>query len=133
MYIHAYDKTSILTPLPSTSRITVPLTAKAIIMCDCVIGASLSEPHSNRYYEKNRILMFVCMYVSAIRQTRVLHMSACAIRQTRVMYTRVYAIRQTRVMHTCAYMHTCMVGRAGWHAVRCCLVTVMQSLPQDEF
>ena len=27
------------------------------------IGASLSEPHTNRYYEKNAIVMYVCMYV----------------------------------------------------------------------
>ena len=34
-----------------------------------IIGASLSEPHTNQYYEKIAVLMYVCMYV-AIRQTR---------------------------------------------------------------
>ena len=29
----------------------------------CIIGASLSEPHTNQYYEKIAILMYVCMYV----------------------------------------------------------------------
>ena len=29
----------------------------------CIIGVSLSEPHTNQYYEKIAILMYVCMYV----------------------------------------------------------------------
>ena len=29
-----------------------------------VIGASLSEPHTNQYYEKIAVLMYVCMYGS---------------------------------------------------------------------
>ena len=28
-----------------------------------MIGASLSEPHTNQYYEKITVLMYVCMYV----------------------------------------------------------------------
>ena len=44
-----------------------------------VIGASRSEPHTNQYYEKIAVLMYVCvcvcMYV-AIRRPRVHH--ACA-------------------------------------------------------
>ena len=40
-----------------------------------IIGASLSEPHTNHCYEKIAVLMYVCMYV-AIRRPRVY--SACA-------------------------------------------------------
>ena len=29
-----------------------------------LIGASLNEPHTNRYYEKNRVHMYVCMFVA---------------------------------------------------------------------
>ena len=40
-----------------------------------VIGASLSEPHTNRVYEKIAVLlyvyMYVCVCVSAIRRPRV--------------------------------------------------------------
>ena len=28
-----------------------------------IIGASLSEPHTNQYYEKTAVLMYVCMYI----------------------------------------------------------------------
>ena len=28
-----------------------------------IIGASLSKPHTNQYYEKIAVLMYVCMYV----------------------------------------------------------------------
>ena len=35
-----------------------------------VIGASLSEPHTNCYYEKITIVMYVCVCVSAIRCPR---------------------------------------------------------------
>ena len=32
--------------------------------CVCVHNwASLSEPHTNQYYEKTAVLMYVCMYV----------------------------------------------------------------------
>ena len=33
-----------------------------------VIGASLSEPHTNRVYEKIAVLLYVCMYV-CVRDT----------------------------------------------------------------
>ena len=38
-----------------------------------IIGASLSEPHTNSYYEKIAIVMYVCVCVcvSAIRRPRV--------------------------------------------------------------
>ena len=42
-----------------------------------VIGASLSEPHTNRVYEKIAVLLYVCMCVSAIRRPRVFY--ACAL------------------------------------------------------
>ena len=32
-------------------------------MCGLVIEASLSEPHTNQYYEKIAILMYVCIYM----------------------------------------------------------------------
>ena len=39
-----------------------------------IIGVSLSEPHTNQYYEKIAVFMYVCMYVCmyvAIRRPRV--------------------------------------------------------------
>ena len=33
------------------------------------IGASLSEPHTNQYYKKTAVLMYVGIYVVAIHQT----------------------------------------------------------------
>ena len=32
-------------------------------MYSIVIGVSLSEPHTNQYYEKTTVPMYVCMYV----------------------------------------------------------------------
>ena len=44
-----------------------------------IIGASRSEPHTNQYYEKITVLMYiVCMRV-AIRRPRVHHTCACVI------------------------------------------------------
>ena len=31
------------------------------LVCNVIIGASLSEPHTNRYYEKIAIVMYVCV------------------------------------------------------------------------
>ena len=46
-----------------------------------IIGASLSEPHTNHYYEKITILMSVCVCVcvcvSAIRRPRVVLVREC--------------------------------------------------------
>ena len=38
-----------------------------------IIGANLSDPHTNRYYEKIAIVMYVCvcLCVSAIRRRSV--------------------------------------------------------------
>ena len=41
---------------------------KITIHVATIIGASLSEPHTNQFYEKTAVLMYVCMYV-AICQT----------------------------------------------------------------
>ena len=45
--------------------------AKIISTVIDIIGASLTEPHTNQYYKKTAVLMYmyVCMYV-VIRQTR---------------------------------------------------------------
>ena len=42
-----------------------------IVLYIYIIGPSLSEPHTNRYYEKIAIGMYVCVCVSAIRRPRV--------------------------------------------------------------
>ena len=52
------------------------------LVVDVIIGASLSEPHTNRVYEKIAVLLYVCMVcmyvcVSAIRRPRVFR--ACAV------------------------------------------------------
>ena len=42
-----------------------------------IIGVSRSEPHTNQFYKKIAVLMYVCMYVCmyvAIRRPRVHHM-----------------------------------------------------------
>ena len=51
------------------------VTERGTCICTCIIGASMSEPHTNRYYEKIAIVMYVCVCVcvcvSAIRRPRV--------------------------------------------------------------
>ena len=44
-----------------------------------IIGVSLSEPHTNRYYEKIAFLMYVCMLVSVIRRPRALLVHECVV------------------------------------------------------
>ena len=35
----------------------------ACMLYRALVGASLSGPHTNQYYEKTAVLMYVCMYV----------------------------------------------------------------------
>ena len=46
------------------------LLCNVFFTCMIIIGASLSEPHTNRVYEKIAVLLHVCMCVSAVRTQR---------------------------------------------------------------
>ena len=64
-----------------------------IIIIIIIIGASLSEPHTNRYYEKIAIVMYVCVCVSAIRRPRVVLVHVRA--SVRVVYLSPHARAHT--------------------------------------
>ena len=49
---------------------------KALYHVSVLTGASLSEPHTNRYDVKNAMVMYVRMHVSTIHRPRVLHAHA---------------------------------------------------------
>ena len=75
------------------SRIASRVAIYYTILCYTVIGASLSEPHTNRYYEKIAIVMYVCVCVcecvcvSAIRRPRVVLVHVRASVRTYVWLT----------------------------------------------
>jgi hypothetical protein len=65
----------------------------AMLLCSqvghfVIIGASRSEPHTNQYYEKIAVLMYLSMYLClyvAIRRPRVYHARARALNALQLM------------------------------------------------